>query len=74
MDRVIKQKWEGKYNYNCYSLDYSTAYTLMRDKFKLFASDRVFSELKIEMFKTDRSERTHRFKFHVWQHSMILRF
>lgn len=74
MDNVINKKWNGKFSINCSIFDYSTSVTLMRDKFNLFANDRVFSEMRIEMFKTDRSERTHRFKFQVWLHSMILRF
>ena len=42
MDRVIQKKWNGKYDINATILDYSTAFTLMRDKYTLFATDWVF--------------------------------
>ena len=42
MDRVIQKKWNGKYEINATILDYSTAFTLMRDKYTLFATDWVF--------------------------------
>lgn len=73
MDRVIMKKWTGKYDINADILDYSTAYTLMRDKYSLFATDWVFQELKHEMLTFDRSEKTHFLKFHVWLNSMQLR-
>jgi hypothetical protein len=50
MDLVITKKWTGKYDLNASILDYSTSYTLIRDRFRLFTTDRVFSELKEEMF------------------------
>ena len=74
MDRVIQKKWAGKYELNSTVLDYSTSYTVLKDRFSLFATDRVFSEIKFEMLTLDRSERTHQFKFFVWQNSMFLRF
>lgn len=73
MDRVIQKKWAGKFDLNAVMLDYSTSYTLLADKFSLFATDRVFSEISHEMFTLDRSDRTHPNKFHVWQCSMDLR-
>jgi len=73
MDRVIQKKWTGKYDINATILDYSTSYTLMRDKFSLFATDWVFQELRHEMLTIDRSDKTHGLKFQVWQHSMLLR-
>jgi hypothetical protein len=73
MDRVIQKKWAGKFDLNAVMLDYSTSYTLLADKFSLFATDRVFSEISHEMFTYDRSDRTHQHKFHVWQCSMDLR-
>ena len=45
----------------------------MRDKYTLFATDWVFQELRHEMLTMDRSDKTHGFKFHVWQESMLLR-
>ena len=74
MDRVIQKKWAGKYDLNVGILDYSTSYTVLQDKHSLFATDRVFSEIKFEMFTLDRSDRTHQYKFFVWQNSMFLRF
>lgn len=74
MDRVITAKWEGKYNINCGIMDYSTSYTMMQDKYKIFATDRVFSEIKVQMTTTDCRSKTHWFKFKVWQNSMMLRF
>jgi hypothetical protein len=74
MDRVIMKKWSGKFDINSSILDYSTCSQLIRDKHGLLATDRVFVELNHEMFKIDWSDKTHYFKFHVWKHSMILRF
>lgn len=45
----------------------------MRDRYTLFATDWVFQELRHEMLTIDRSDKTHGFKFHVWQESMLLR-
>lgn len=73
MDRVIQKKWNGKYEINTTDLDYSTAYTLMVDKYQLFATDRVFSELRIQTLNFDRADMVHGYKFHVWKHSMLLR-
>ena len=74
MDRVIQKKWSGKYDINASILDYSTCSQLISDKYGLFATDRVFSELNHEMFHLDKSEKTHMFKFHCWKYSMQLRF
>ena len=74
MDRIIQKKWAGKYDLNASVLDYSTSYTVLKDKHNLFATDRVFSEVKFEALTIDQSERTHQFKFFVWQNSMFLRF
>lgn len=73
MDRVIQKKWIGKFDINATIMDYSTAYTLMRDKYMLFATDWVFQELNHEMLTFDRSDKTHGLKFNVWLHSMLLR-
>ena len=73
MDRVIQKKWNGKYEINATIQDYSTAFTLMRDRYTLFATDWVFQELRHEMLTINRSDKTHGFKFHVWQESMLLR-
>ena len=35
--------------------DYSSGYTLMVDKYQLYATDRVFSELRVMVFNFDRS-------------------
>ena len=74
MDQVIQKKWKGKFDINVPITDYSTPYTLLVDKYKIFASDTVFSELNIKMFILDRKERTHQYKFEVWLRSMGLRF
>lgn len=74
MDRVIQKKWSGKYDVNSTVLDYSTCSQLISDRHGLFATDRVFSELNHEMLKLDQQDRTHRYKFHCWKHSMQLRF
>jgi hypothetical protein len=66
MDRVISKKWEGKFDVNSGIMDYSTANLLYNDKFKLYATDRLFSELRIEILNFDRSDQTHYYKFHVW--------
>jgi len=59
MDRVIQKKWTGKYDLNASVLNYSTSNTLLNDKYSLFATDRVFSELRHEIFKLDWSDKTH---------------
>jgi len=66
MDRVIQKKWSGIYDLNASILNYSTSNTLLNDKHGLFATDRVFSEMRHEIFKLDWSEKVHYFKFHVW--------
>lgn len=53
--------------------DYSTGFVVAMDKYKLFATDRVFSEISYEMFTLDRSDLVHNYKFSVWKHSMQLR-
>lgn len=53
--------------------DYSTGYTLMADKYQLYATDRVFSELRVHVLNFDRATWVHGYKFHVWKHSMQLR-
>jgi len=45
MERVIENKWRGKYEINSNILHYSINYNLFVDKFRLFTSDTVFSEL-----------------------------
>ena len=45
MDRIIQKKWKGKYSVNSSFLYASTSWTLIDDKFSLYATDRVFSEL-----------------------------
>jgi hypothetical protein len=47
MDRVITKKWSGKYDLNASILDYSTSFVLLADKHQIFATDRVFTELRI---------------------------
>ena len=73
MDRVIQKKWSGKYDLNASIADYSTSYTLLKDKHQIFASDRVFTELKLQVLTLDWSDMTHPYKFNVWIHSMDLR-
>lgn len=70
MDRVIQKKWSGIYEVNASILDMSTPHLLFEDKYSIFATDRLFSELKIEMTQVKKEDVTHRYKFHVWQHSM----
>ena len=74
MDRVIQKKWKGKYDINASIFDYSTSYVCLVDKHQIFATDRVFSELRHEMFTLNCSDKTHYFKMNVWMNSMNLRF
>ena len=46
---------------------------MLQDQHKIFASDRLFEEVRHEMFTLDRSHHVHNFKFEVWKHSMMLR-
>ena len=73
MDRIIQKKWNGKYDINKTILDYSTSYTMAADVYSLFATDRVFDEIRHEMFTLVRSDRVHLFKYPVWKYSMYLR-
>ena len=66
MDRVITKKWSGIYDLNAGILDYSISNILLKDKHALYATDRLFSELRHEIFNLDCSDKTHRYKFHVW--------
>jgi hypothetical protein len=61
MDRVIDKKWKGKHEVNAEVLDFSTSYTMYNDQHELFANDRIFQEMKLEMFTLDKSDRSHKF-------------
>jgi len=74
MDRVITKKWQGRFDINSTIGDYSISVILLQDRFGLFATDRLFQELKHELLRFDSKDQTHLFKFHVWQNSMELRF
>ena len=73
MDKVIQKKWIGPYTLNSVFLDTSVSYTLLTDKFGIFATDRVFSEINLKMFNFDTRHRIHRYKFYPWMNSMFLR-
>jgi hypothetical protein len=72
-DRIIQKKWQGAYDLNATILDYSTSFMCFEDKYKIFATDRVFSELNLEMCTLNRKDRVHQFKYQVWKYSMSLR-
>jgi hypothetical protein len=59
MDRVIQKKWAGKFELNSSIMDYASSYTLLMDKFGLYANDTVFAELKHQVLSLDRSDETH---------------
>jgi hypothetical protein len=59
MDRVIQKKWAGKYDINSTIYHYSTPYLLLMDKYQIFATDRVFTEIKHEMFTLNCQDKTH---------------
>ena len=61
MDRVIDKKWKGKHEVNADVLDFSTSYTMVNDQHELFTNDRIFQEMKLEMFTLDKSDRSHKF-------------
>lgn len=73
MDRVISKKWTGKFEVNSAIMDYSTAWTMLKDKNSIFATDLVFFQLDLDMFNFDRGEAMHQLKFNVWLNSMYLR-
>lgn len=73
LDRIIQRKWQGPYDISASFVDFSTGYMMLRDPYKIFASDRIFEEMRHEMFTLDRSHHTHDYKFEVWKHSMKLR-
>lgn len=66
MDRVITKKWQGRNDINSSILDYSIATVILKDRHGLFATDRMFSELRHEITRYDRKDQTHQYKFHVW--------
>jgi len=73
LDRLIQEKWSGKYDINSSLSEYSTGFVLLRNSSGLFTSDLVMQEIYYEMFTLNRQERVHNFKFQVWQASMWLR-
>ena len=73
LDRIIQNKWNGKYDINASFADYSTGFTMLKDQHNIFISDLVFQEISYEMFTLSRGHTVHNFKFEVWKHSMQLR-
>ena len=59
MDRVIQKKWTGIFDLNSDMMDYSTSTSILHDTYKLFSSDRLFSEIFHEMLNFDGSSKTH---------------
>ena len=53
LDKVILNKWHGKYELNSQIIDSSTSYCLLTDTLKIFASDNVFLELYFKIFTVD---------------------
>lgn len=74
MDKVILDTWMGHINVNCEVLDYSTSFTVLKDKFMLFTSNNVFNEIKHTMLEYDMREKVHILKFYNWINSKHLRF
>ena len=56
MDQITKKKWTGKHDINASILDYSTLSNIMFDQHQIFATDRLFSELLLKIFRTDWSD------------------
>lgn len=73
MDNIIQKKWNGKFEINATLQDYSTSVVMVMDKYGLFATDRVFDEMRFEMFTLDRHDLVHLLKYEVWKNSMMLR-
>ena len=73
MERVIQNKWKGKFDINSSIYHYSLSYNLYVDKHRLYTSDRIFSEIWFYIKTFDLSDKTHQYKFHVWKDSMMLR-
>ena len=53
MDRVISNKWLGKFSINSSVFDSMTSATIINDRYQLFATDRVFGEMFLHMRETD---------------------
>jgi hypothetical protein len=70
MDRIIQKKWQGIYDITSTIAEYSTSYIVFEDVYKIYATDRVFNEIRLEVCTLDRRDRVHYFKFWVWKYSM----
>ena len=53
LDKVILNKWHGKYELNSQIIDKSTSYYLLADNLKIYASDNIFLELYFKIFTVD---------------------
>lgn len=75
IDQVIQKLWNGEHvSINCDVLEYSTAYNVLMDKFKLYTSESLFMHLQREIFNFKKyKEMTHQFKFEVWKQSIGIR-
>lgn len=73
LDRIINIKWNGPYDINSSTADYSTGCVVLKDSHQIMSSDRWFQEIMHEMLTFDRNHQTHIFKFEVWKRSMFLR-
>lgn len=59
IDKVIMEKWQGKYELNSHIIDNSTSYCLLTDNLKVFSTDNIFLELYFKIFTLDRSNKVH---------------
>jgi hypothetical protein len=59
LDKVILNKWHGKFELNSQIIDNSTSYCLLTDTLKVFATDNVFLEIYFKIFTVDRSNKVH---------------
>ena len=74
IDKYISKKWDGRNDVNCTMLNYSTSYQIYNDQYELFESNELISQILLNMFKLDKSQMNHKYKFDVWKQSMQLRY
>jgi hypothetical protein len=67
MDKFINEKWKGRIEINSSIMEFSTAYSLMQDKRKIFTTDELWIELPKQQMKMNKQNLTHLFKFFVWK-------
>jgi hypothetical protein len=54
MDKFINEKWKGRIEINSSIMEFSTAYSLMQDKRKIFTTEELWIELPKQQMKMNK--------------------